>query len=833
MKNFYNSFLSITCFLLISFTIDAQKLKSPSGFLGYPLGSKFSYHHRVMDYFKYIEDHSENVNLQQYGTTYEDRPLMVAFVSSRENLSRLDEIRENNLHRTGIIDGQIQDLDITIVWLSYNVHGNEANSTETSMRVLYELINEESGKYDKWLEKLVIIIDPCLNPDGRDRYVNWYNQVANSIPNPELISREHHEGWNHGRSNHYMFDLNRDWVWQTQKESIDRVKLYNKWMPQVHVDFHEQFFNSQYYFAPAAEPMHELTTNWQREFQKIVGTNNAKYFDEKGWLYFTGESFDLLYPGYGDTYPTFNGAIGMTYEMPGHSTAGLAIRTNKGDTLTLSDRIDMHFTTSISTLESCYKNREKLTDEFRNYFNDKSNRKNGYLLKSSFPDRIELLAELLTKNNIIFKTPKDSKTLRGFSYTQGEDVDVEATTGDLIVPLNQPKSTLVKVLFERNTRLADSLTYDITAWSLPYVYGLDAYEIHSKPDLQTYEPKPYNYTKSDAHPYAYILNWTSMKDAHFLTELLNENIKVNYSTKKFQYANNKFNPGTLIITRVDNPDKNFEQQITQLATKLGRSLIPVYSGTAISSLDLGSQKVKFLKKPKIAMLAGVGISTLKFGELWYFFEQELGMPVNIIMKSMVKNIDLFDYDVIVLASGKYKELQSEEGFKKVDEWIKKGGRLVLLEKAIKGFIGDEKFALEKLGEEEDEKEEKKVVLYPYKDSERENIKKYILGGIIKLEIDNTHPLAYGYEKSYFTINNNSQAYKFFKDGWNVGYIKSEDKAIAGFIGSESKDKLENDLVIGVEERGKGKVIYFVDDPVFRGFWQNGKLFLANAVFFNN
>ncbi len=831
MKNLYTNFLSITCFLLITNSIYAQKLKSPSDFLGYPLGSKFSYHHRVLDYLEYVEEQSKNVKLKEYGKTYEDRPLMVAFVSSKENLNRLDEIRENNLKRTGIIEGQFHDSDIVVVWLSYNVHGNEANSTETSMKVLYELVNGENSKYDKWLEKLVIIIDPCLNPDGRDRYVNWYNQVANSIPNPELVSREHHEGWNHGRSNHYMFDLNRDWVWQTQRESIYRVKLYNKWMPQVHVDFHEQFFNSQYYFAPAAEPMHELITNWQRDFQKSIGTNNAKYFDEKGWLYFTRESFDLLYPGYGDTYPMYNGAIGMTYEMPGHSAAGLAVKTNKGDTLTLMDRIEMHFTTSIATLESCYENRQNLVDEFSNYFNKKSGNKNSYLLKSPFPDRIDLLTKLLTKNNIIYKSPSGSKSIRGFSYNQGEDVDVEATKGDLIVPINQPKSTLVKVLFERNTKLVDSLTYDITAWSLPFVYGLEAYEIHSNLNLQAYEPKRYDITKSDPHPYAYILNWTSMKDAQFLSELLKEDIRVNYSTKKFQYANDKFNPGTLIITRIDNPVKDFDQKITQLATKLSRNLIPVFSGMAITSLDLGSQKVKFLKKPKIAMLAGEEISTLKFGELWYFFEQELRMPIDIIKKSMVKKIDLNNYDVIVLASGKYKELQGEEGFKKLDEWIKRGGRLVLVENAIVGFIGEDKFELEKLDDEEDEKEEEKTVLYPYKDSERENLKKYIQGGIIKLEIDNTHPLAYGYEKIYFSLNNNHQVYKFFKDGWNVGYIKSEDKAIAGFIGSESKEKLENNLVMGVEERGKGKVIYFVDDPVFRAFWQNGKLFMANAVFF--
>ena len=314
--------------------VKSQNLKSPSDFLGYKLGSKFTYHHNVIDYFDYVGGESDKVLIEPYGQTYERRELKVAYISSPENLKNIEEIRINNLRRTGLIDAQPQESDIAIIWLSYNVHGNEANSTETSMKVLYELVSDKSDKYNKWLDHLVIVLDPCLNPDGRDRYTNWYNQVASMIPNPNIHTREHHESWTHGRSNHYLFDLNRDWVWQTQIESEQRLKLYNNWMPQVHVDFHEQYYNSQYYFAPGAQPFHELVTDWQVEFQETVGKNNAKYFDEKGWLYFTRESFDLLYPGYGDTYPTFNGAIGMTYEMPGHSTAGLAIKTNKGDTLT-------------------------------------------------------------------------------------------------------------------------------------------------------------------------------------------------------------------------------------------------------------------------------------------------------------------------------------------------------------------------------------------------------------------------------------------------------------------------------------------------------------------
>lgn len=812
----------------------AQTIDSPSDFLGYPIGTKFTYHHKVVDYFQYVANKSDKVQLYEYGQTYERRELKVAYISSPENLKKLDEIRINNLKRTGLIDGSPKDDEVAIIWLSYNVHGNEANSTETSMKVLYELATGKDKRYTDWLDKLVIIIDPCLNPDGRDRYTNWFNQVSNKSINPNINAREHHEDWANGRSNHYLFDLNRDWVWQTQIESKQRLKLYNDWLPHVHVDFHEQFFNSQYYFAPAAEPMHELITDWQKEFQGVVGKNNARYFDEKGWLYFTRETFDLLYPAYGDTYPTFNGAIGMTYEMPGHSTAGLAIKTNKGDTLTLNDRIDMHFTTSLSTLETCYQNRRSLLKEYSDFYDQNSGKEEFYILKSNRQDRIGLLIELLDNNKIIYKTVPKSKSLKAFSFDENETKSILLNVNDLVVPIDQPKSTLVKVLFEKNTKLSDTLTYDITAWSLPFMYGLNAYQFTGKLEVSEYTSPIISKPKTTENPYAYLLNWTSIKDAKFLSTLLNHGFKVNYSTKSFSYNGSNYSAGSLIINRIDNEKELFAKKLIPLAEKQKRNLVAVESGASISSIDLGSHKINYLKKPRIAMLAGKGIETLNFGDLWYFFEQELNYPIDIIKTDIMDYIDLDDYDILVLASGRYSSLQNENGFKKIDSWIKGGGNLILLENAIDGFIGENKFALEKNDSKKDkEEEDSDPVLYSFENNERENLKNYIQGGIIKLKLDNSHPLAYGYDKYYYTLKNNSSSYGFLNDGWNVGYITTPKERVAGFVGSETKKLLKKNMVFGVEQRGRGNVIYFADNPNFRSFWQNGKLFLANAIFFND
>ena len=292
--------LLLTFFLLSTAFGISQTLLTPSEFLGYELGSEFTRHHQVVDYYKYLaENASDRVKLVEYGKTNERRPLIVAYVSSPENIVALESIRLEHLKNT---TGQGSPTK-AIVWLSYNVHGNESVSTEASMQTIYELLTNKSS----YLENTVVIMDPCINPDGRDRYVNWYNQFKNTPNNIDPNSKEHHEGWLNGRSNHYMFDLNRDWAWLTQVESQQRIKVFNQWLPHVHVDFHEQGVNNPYYFAPAAEPFHEVVTDFQRDFQITIGKNHAKYFDANGWFYFTKEVFDLLYPSYGDTYPTYNG----------------------------------------------------------------------------------------------------------------------------------------------------------------------------------------------------------------------------------------------------------------------------------------------------------------------------------------------------------------------------------------------------------------------------------------------------------------------------------------------------------------------------------------------
>jgi len=453
--------IKATLIVLVLFagTLYSQSIQSPSEFLGYEIGARFTRHHKVVAYFKYVSTALKNVKLEKYGETNEHRPLYVTYISSQENIINLENIRKENLSQTGIIAGNTTNKK-AIVWLSYNVHGNEASSTEAAMLTLYELVTNKKA----WLENTVVILDPCINPDGRDRYVNWFNQVKSTPYNIDQNAKEHSEPWPGGRPNHYLFDLNRDWAWVTQVESQKRIEIYNKWMPHIHVDFHEQGINNPYYFAPAAEPFHEIITDWQRDFQTQIGKNHARYFDKEGWLYFTKESFDLLYPSYGDTYPTYMGAIGMTYEQAGHGRAGLGIQTDAGEILTLKDRAIHHMTTGLSTVEVSSKNAEKLNIEFKKFFDNSTLNHKSYVLKNENEDKMKRLKKLLDTHEIRYENAKNG-SVKGYNYKNQSTNQFAINSTDLVVHTNQPKGKMVKVLFEPNAKLADSLTYDITAWS--------------------------------------------------------------------------------------------------------------------------------------------------------------------------------------------------------------------------------------------------------------------------------------------------------------------------------------------------------------------------------
>ena len=525
-------FVLILTVCFIFQTLKSQSIKSPAEFLGYELGSKFTFHHDAVGYFKYIAEASAVAEYREYGTTYEGRPLGVCIISSQENLSHLEDYRKNNLIKTGLAKGEFTGKQLPFIWLAYNVHGNEATGMEAALKTLYTLVSGTDPEIAEYLKTCIIVIDPCQNPDGHELYAQRYRRSMSLIANSDPNSWEHNQEWPGARLNHYLFDLNRDWAWQTQTENRQRLKFYGSFMPQVHADFHEMGAESTYFFAPGAEPWHTVLTPWQHEFHKMMGKGNAGMFDKKFRLYFTGENFDLFYPSYGDTWPLFNGAMGFTFEQSGGVQAGRALELESGDTLTLTERIDGHFTASMATLKVAYENREKLVSEFNKFFeegmkNPDFKYKSVIIKGSNEKSNMSELLKLLDINQIKYSFAGNTgKKFKGFDYLENKDGEVTIEKGDILVSAYQPQSHFMQVLFEPDSKTTDSLTYDLTAWALPYIYNLKSFAVAEKitADTSSTEKQKIINIGSIDKPYGYVVDFTGFDELKFAAALYSKEI---------------------------------------------------------------------------------------------------------------------------------------------------------------------------------------------------------------------------------------------------------------------------------------------------------------------
>jgi hypothetical protein len=836
----FRSLLLTFCTLFLPVAALGQtSLQDPSTFLGYELGSRFSRHSAVVDYFQHVAAHSDRVQFVTYGHTNEGRPLTVAFVSSPENMNRLEEIRADNLRRARLEKGDLSGEAVAIVWLSYNVHGNESNSTEASMSTLYALADPSNEHSTLWLENTLVVLDPAINPDGRDRYANWFNMMVGEKMDVSDDAVEHDEPWPGGRTNHYYFDLNRDWSWQTQVETRQRMELYKRWMPQVHVDFHEQGVNSPYYFAPAAEPVHREVTDWQREFQEKIGRNHARYFDQEGWLYFTKQSFDIYYPGYGDSFPMFNGSIGMTYEQAGGGGAGLGVLTAEGDTLTLLDRLTHHTTTGLSTVEMTSQYHDRVLQEFSDYFSTAVSGPTGeyaaYVVKGSTPgNRVEELAAHLDKLGIQYGRAGKASRVEGYEYRGATAGRFSVEPGDLVVPTAQPRAVLTRVLFNPVTPISDSLTYDITAWALPYAYDVDAIASKTPVEFGDWTADRVASQNFSDNPYAYVAAWDDSGDAAFLSALLQADIRVRFATKDFSVHGQKFSAGSLILARAFNEKHGagFHTLVKGLSERYGQKITGIATGFVDSGSDLGSSDVQFLKAPRVGMPFGEGVSSSAVGEVWHWFDQVIDYPLTRFSMSRFSSLDLSEYDVLILPSSASSML-SESGLEKLSEWIRGGGRLVATGSGASSLAEKKGFSLafKKAEKEPDSTATEIARTKRFEDRSRDRAPGSNPGAIYRVQVDNSHPLGFGFGDQTFVLRSRSDEPALMEGGsdWNVGVIE-EGGRVSGHTGYKAEKRIEGSLAFGTQGMGRGSVTYILDNPLYRGFWTSGRLLFANAVF---
>jgi hypothetical protein len=819
---------------------DDAGLQTPASFLGYELGSQFTPHHRVVDYVRHVAARSPAVTARQYGTSHEGRSLVLATITTPANHGRLDTLRRANLQRAGMAEGTPQ-ADAAVVWLSYNVHGDESVGSEAALKTLYALADTSNARTQGWLENTVVLLDPALNPDGRTRYVQWFRETVGASVTPDPSAREHHPPWAPGRTNHYYFDLNRDWAWATQTETRQRLDAYHRWMPNVHVDYHEMGADDHYYFAPAARPFHENLTEWQRDFQVTIGRNNASYFDDNGWLYFTREVFDLFYPGYGDTWPLFNGAIGMTYEQAGGGAAGRAIVTADGDTLTLAERIEHHHVSGLSTVEVTAENHQKVVEEFAAYYRSAQENPPGayrsYVVRREGQgERVDALADLLDHQRIRYGYATESGRAMGRSFQGGETREVRVQRGDLVVDAAQPKARLVKTLFEPETTIPDSLMYDLTAWGLPYAYGADAYALTERAGIDTAgsPPSEPDLTGNTNRPYAYVTPWRSRADARFAAALLQDDVRLRFATKEFSVDDRTYAPGTLLITRAANTNRldNFDDRVRRVAQEHDQPLHALSTGFTDQGPDLGSGTVGFVEGPTVAVLSGPPMTPNRVGEVWHFFDRRLEYPAALLPADEFEASMLEGVDVLVLPDGDYDTWLTDERAELVTRWGRQGGRLIALGDANGALAEYSAYTLTPKAADAPADTASGAGPSPqsYGAQQRQALTRSAPGSIHRVRLDTTHPLGFGLDSPYFTLKENRRAYAYLGVGGTVGAL-ADATPVSGFMGHQAQQTVDDTLIFGVQRLGEGRVVYLVDNPLFRGFWYSGHVLFSNAVFF--
>jgi hypothetical protein len=781
----------------------------------------FLHHHQVVAFYKQVaENYPERTKLIPYGFTPEGRPLMVIAISTEENIKNLESIRVAHLRKIGFYP-QESNTDsknnVALVWLSNSVHGNEPSPVGAGIKFTQKLLEEKNILEKNYLSNTVVLIDPCLNPDGYDRYVHWFNEVHHTLPNPDISSREHQEPWPGGRVNHYYYDLNRDWAWGVQEETRQRKKLYFEWMPHVHVDAHEQYPEDPFYFPPAAQPFHSCITPWQSEFQQKIGMNHSKRFDEKNWLFFTGEIFDLFYPSYGDTYPMFNGAIGMTYEQAGHSVGGSAVEIEFGKILTLKDRVTHHLEASLSTLEVASRNSQKLIEEQESWFDRARKNPTGiyksYIIsKNNDEASLKNFLDILNHNKITVKVCNGGGAGNGFSYQNGKNESFKINEGDWIVSANQNQGTLAQVLLDPIPGLKDSLTYDITAWSLIDAHGLNAWAstgVFGSSEMKKNIESNNSQINENKKPVGWVV---PSNDISLLVESLKNKANIRQSRSEIVLEGINYPKGSYFILAAENDKKDF-------------NLKPIYTTKSDKGADLGSSKLTPLSNPKIAVLYGDEIDGNGYGQVWHYFDKKIQFPFSAISVDQLKNKVLKKYEVLIIPEGNFSP--DEATHEILLSWVKSGGRCVLVGQACQGFVGKKEIELTK---KPDPDSLSLNVGKTYDGQERKFLEDLIGGTVIPINLENTHPLAYGFESaSYRTLKTNSLIFNPLKDGWNVGLTPSTPE-VRGFMGYKVKKKLGNSLVFGVQNLGSGSMVYLVDNPLFRGFWYSGETIFKNAVF---
>ncbi len=813
------------------------KIPSPEQFLGYPVGSHFTRHDQIVAYLRELARVSDRVHFQVIGKTYEERPQVVATITAPENYARLESIRQEHLKLVDPAQGMGAANQPVIVYLGYSVHGNETSSGEAALLTAYYLTASQSEETQRWLRESVIFVDPSLNPDGRDRAANWHNSYK-SFPNTtDPLDKEHVEIWPNGRTNHYLSNLNRDWLSATQVESQNRLEFFHQWYPNVHIDFHEMGANSTYYFEPTPKRTQSpIVPQSSYDFNVTLARYYVETLDKIGSLYFTKEQYDNISPIYGGTYPDFFGGAGFTFEEA--SSRGFAQESENG-VLTFPFTIRNHTQMGIATVRGAVLEKSGLFKLQKEFFQSaltqaRAHAAKGYLFGDSRDQSLtNKFLQLLLRHRIqVYQLGTDA-SLNGKKYEKGKTY---------LVPSEQPYFRIVHSLFEETPPLKDSVYYDNTSWSLIHAAGLQYARLTdlskvTRGEAVTKLPVVVGEVAGGRSSLAYLLPWTEYNASRALYHLLDNGVLVKSAFKPFTSptaaGKMEFGYGTLVIPvarQTISADSLYK--VVQAAAKLAEvKFYATPTGYNLEGIDLGSSNVHTIRKPTVAMIVGAGTNFEEVGQVWFLLNQHLHAPISKIDIEVFSRANLNRYNTLLLVSGNYSRLDKSV-VARIKTWVGEGGTLILFKNAAEWAIRQELIQERVASDSVGSKGPTERVDY-VKQEETESARR-INGGLFTADIDISNPIAFGLTDRKVVFTKNSQTILLpSRNKYATVSRYSPTPYISGYVAAANIKRIANTAAILVDQEGGGKIISFADDPTYRSYWQGTDRLFLNAIFFGN
>jgi len=819
--------------LLFSITLSAQKtdlsyylpantnynenIPTPASVIGHEVGEWHVTHDKLVEYMKAVAASSDRISIENRGKTYEGRPLLLLTITSPENHKNLDNIREKHIEATNNNSIDVSKNPI-VVYQGFSIHGNEPSGSNAALAVAYYLAAADN--INDLLNNTVILFDPSFNPDGLQRFAYWANTNRSKNINPDPNDREYSEIWPRGRTNHYQFDMNRDWLPVQLPESTARIASFHKWLPNILTDHHEMGSNSSFFFQPGIPSRtNPSTPQMNQDLTKEIATYHAKALDKIGSMYYSEESFDDFYYGKGSTFPDINGSIGILFEQA--SSRGHAQETENG-ILTFPFTIRNQFTAALSTLEAANNMRVKIL-QFQQDFYEES-RNTGSNKAIVFGDEKDAaksfhLAEVMKKQHIKIHEVKADFTENGKTFKKGYSY---------IVPMNQKNQRLVKAMFEVRTKFKDSLFYDVSAWTFNHSFGVDFAEnvSISKAGNEITDLKMNAGNVSFKSDYGYLMPWNEFYAPKALNTILQKGLRAKVSMKNFKNGGNSYDYGTIFIP-VQNQELNAAELYQFLNTVAAESHVKIAGVTTglNDGIDLGSNNFSSITKPKVAMLVGDGVTGNDSGEIWHLFDQRFDMHLTRLDTRDFNRMDITKYTHIVIPSSRLEKAAVE----KLKTWVQNGGIIVGYKNTASWLASNKMISLNFESRKRDS-----VKNVSFENRSLQSGAQVIGGAIFEAKVDRSHPVNFGYKNDKLALFRNSTMFiTADKNSYNNPIQYTAKPLLSGYISKENAKIIPNTVPFKAQRFGRGKVIIFTDNTNFRAFWFGTNKLLMNTIFFGD